>query len=263
MRSRITVHRRPPAAHQGTNQGSEQNLHAARAARAPANARLSSGRSTSPPQRKTVVGQHLRLRELPIPESVEQGFHIATDRHNRFYTALPDIGHVVRIDSDGSQHVVDRSAGGWRVTAVATFGDSVFLLESSDSTNAGQRVRVIRDSGGSGVVGPDRALSPNVEAIRRKTNPHSVGCDVRIIRSIAKPRVAISLASADKAAHRVEGCDSGPRDNRDSEHRPPHIHSHRLAVHRSGKAGTPILHRTLGVITYSHGVESAKAGSPQ
>jgi hypothetical protein len=29
---------------------------------------------------------------------------------------------------------------------VATFGDSVFLLESSDSTNEGQRVRVIRDS---------------------------------------------------------------------------------------------------------------------
>ncbi len=72
---------------------------------------------------------------------------IATDRRNRIYTALPDIGHVVRIDPDGSQHVVDRSAGGWRVTAVATFGDSVFLLESSDSTNAGQRVRVIRGSG--------------------------------------------------------------------------------------------------------------------
>ena len=72
---------------------------------------------------------------------------IATDRRNRIYTALPDIGHVVRIDLDGSQHVVDRSAGGWRVTAVATFGDSVFLLESSDSTNDGQRVRVIRDSG--------------------------------------------------------------------------------------------------------------------
>jgi hypothetical protein len=72
---------------------------------------------------------------------------IATDGRNRIYTALPDIGQVVRIDRDGSQHVIDRSVGGWRVTAVATFGDSVFLLESSDSTNAGQRVRVIRDSG--------------------------------------------------------------------------------------------------------------------
>lgn len=71
---------------------------------------------------------------------------IATDSHKRIYTALPDIGQVVRIDPDGSQHVVDRSAGGWRVTAVATFGDSVFLLESSDSTNAGQRVRVLRGS---------------------------------------------------------------------------------------------------------------------
>ncbi len=72
---------------------------------------------------------------------------IAIDERKRIYTALPDIGQVVRIDRDGSQHVVDRSVGGWRVTAVATFGDSVFLLESSDSTNAGQRVRVIRGSG--------------------------------------------------------------------------------------------------------------------
>ena len=78
---------------------------------------------------------------------------IATDRRNRIYTALPDIGQVVRIDLDGSHHVIDRSAGGWRVTAVATFGDSVFLLESSDSTNAGQRVRVIRDSGAVGLLG--------------------------------------------------------------------------------------------------------------
>jgi hypothetical protein len=78
---------------------------------------------------------------------------IATDRHKRIYTALPDIGQVARIDPDGSQHVVDRSAGGWRVTAVATFGDSVFLLESSDSTNAGQRVRVIRGTAKAELLG--------------------------------------------------------------------------------------------------------------
>ena len=72
---------------------------------------------------------------------------IAIDESKRIYAALPDIGQVVRIDADGSQHVVARSVGGWRVTAVATFGDSVFLLESSESTNAGQRVRVIRGSG--------------------------------------------------------------------------------------------------------------------
>jgi hypothetical protein len=72
---------------------------------------------------------------------------IAIDERKRIYVALPDMGQVVRIDSDGSQDVVDRSVGGWRVTAVATFGDSVFLLESSDSTNAGQRVRVMRGSG--------------------------------------------------------------------------------------------------------------------
>lgn len=78
---------------------------------------------------------------------------IATDARKRIYTALPDIGQVVRIDPDGSQHVVDRSVSGWRVTAVATFGDSVFLLESSDSTNAGQRVRVIRSSGAVELLG--------------------------------------------------------------------------------------------------------------
>ena len=72
---------------------------------------------------------------------------IAIDNGKRIYAALPDIGQVVRIDPDGSQHVIDRSVGGWRVTAVATFGDSVFLLECSDSTNDGQRVRVIRSSG--------------------------------------------------------------------------------------------------------------------
>ena len=72
---------------------------------------------------------------------------IAIDERKRVYTALPDIGQVVRIDADGSQHVIDRSVGGWRVTAVATFGDSVFMLESSDSNNDGQRVRVIRGAG--------------------------------------------------------------------------------------------------------------------
>jgi sugar lactone lactonase YvrE len=72
---------------------------------------------------------------------------IAIDENKRLYAALPDSGQVVRIDPDGSQHVLDRSVGGWRVTAVATFGDSVFLLESSDKTNDGQRVRVIRGSG--------------------------------------------------------------------------------------------------------------------
>lgn len=78
---------------------------------------------------------------------------IAIDDRKRIYTALPDIGHVVRIDADGSQHVIDRSVGGWRVTAVATFGDSVFMLESSDSSNDGQRVRVIRGSGSVELLG--------------------------------------------------------------------------------------------------------------
>ena len=78
---------------------------------------------------------------------------IALDDRKRIYTALPDLGKVVRIDADGSQHVVDQSVGGWRVTAVATFGDAVFMLESSDSTNDGQRVRIIRNSAKAELLG--------------------------------------------------------------------------------------------------------------
>ena len=72
---------------------------------------------------------------------------IAVDDRKRIYVALPDLGQVVRVDADGSQHVIDKYAGDWRVTAVATFNDSVFLLSSSDSTNDGQRVRVLRGNG--------------------------------------------------------------------------------------------------------------------
>lgn len=78
---------------------------------------------------------------------------LAIDSRRRVYAALPDIGEVVRIERDGSQHVVDRYAGGWRVTAVATFGDSVFLLESSDRNNDGQRVRVIRGAAKAAILG--------------------------------------------------------------------------------------------------------------
>lgn len=72
---------------------------------------------------------------------------IAVNDKKQIFTALPDLGQVVRIDADGSQHIIDRYAGGWRVTAVAVFKENVFLLESSDKSNAGQRVRVIRGTG--------------------------------------------------------------------------------------------------------------------
>lgn len=72
---------------------------------------------------------------------------IAIDERKRVYLALPDVGQVICLDPDGSRHVVDRSVGGWRVMGVATYGESVFLLESHDSSDAGQRVRVIRGSG--------------------------------------------------------------------------------------------------------------------
>lgn len=85
---------------------------------------------------------------------------IAGDNGKRIYMALPDLGQVVRIDTDGSQHIVDRSADGWRVTAVATFENSVFLLESPESTNAGQRVRVIRASEKTELLGQIETENP-------------------------------------------------------------------------------------------------------
>lgn len=78
---------------------------------------------------------------------------IASDSRKRIFVALPDLGQVVRINTDGTQQVIDRYVGGWRVTAVATFGDSVFLLESSDRSNDGQRVRVIRGSSPAELMG--------------------------------------------------------------------------------------------------------------
>ena len=87
------------------------------------------------------------------PTGAPRIWSIAIDDRNRIYTALPDLGQVVRIDRDGSQHVVNRSVDGWRATAVATFGDSLFLLESNDTTNTGQRVRVIRGSGKDELLG--------------------------------------------------------------------------------------------------------------
>jgi len=78
---------------------------------------------------------------------------IAIDDKKRIYAALPDLGQVIRIDQDGSQHTIDRYSAGWRVTAVATFGDAVYLLESSDDADAGQRVRVIKGLGSAKIFG--------------------------------------------------------------------------------------------------------------
>ncbi len=97
------------------------------------------------------------------PTGAPRIWSIAIDDRKRIFTALPDLGQVVRIDRDGSQHIVNRSVGGWRATAVATFGDSLFLLESNDTTNTGQRVRVIRASGKDELLGQ---IGPNVFARR-------------------------------------------------------------------------------------------------
>jgi hypothetical protein len=72
---------------------------------------------------------------------------IAKDASKRLYFALPDLGQVVRVETNGKQSVIAQTVGGWRTTAVAAYGDHVFMLESSDRSNDGPRVRVIRPGG--------------------------------------------------------------------------------------------------------------------
>jgi sugar lactone lactonase YvrE len=102
-----------------------------------------------------VAGVEGKLLEPKIWNSIDAPriWSISIDDRKRIYTALPDTGQVVRIDPDGTQHIVDRRSANWRVTAVATYRDSVFLLESSDNSNAGQRVRVLRGSAKAEVLG--------------------------------------------------------------------------------------------------------------
>ena len=79
---------------------------------------------------------------------------IAIDDRKRIFAALADnAGQVVRIDPGGEQHIVDQYMDGWRVTAVAAFADTVFMLEISDRSNVGQRVRVIRGDGKVEIMG--------------------------------------------------------------------------------------------------------------
>jgi hypothetical protein len=82
---------------------------------------------------------------------------LAVDDKNRAFAAVPELGVVVRVDPDGAQHIVQKSAGGWRVTGVATRGTDLFLLESNDSNYDGPRVRVIRGSGGTELIGLAKA----------------------------------------------------------------------------------------------------------
>ncbi len=78
-----------------------------------------------------------------------QVWGLTVDKRSRVFAAVPSNNQVIRIDLDGSRHVVSRGADGWQATGVAVFNDTLFLLESrtQGNTNEGPRVRAIRRDG--------------------------------------------------------------------------------------------------------------------
>lgn len=89
------------------------------------------------------------------PKGAVKIWGLAVDARRRLFAAVPSNGQVIRIDRDGSQHVVSRGVGGWQATGVAVFGENVFLLESKTqgNSNFGPRVRAVRDNGKVEVLG--------------------------------------------------------------------------------------------------------------
>jgi hypothetical protein len=80
---------------------------------------------------------------------------LTVDSRGRIWVALPSNGKVVRIDLDGSRHIVSRGSDGWEATGVAVFDEDVFLLESKTvgKVNEGPRVRIVHRNGRSESLG--------------------------------------------------------------------------------------------------------------
>lgn len=74
-------------------------------------------------------------------------FSLATEGVGMVLAAVPDLGKVYRLGKDGVAVEIAREEDGWRATGVATFGGSVFLLESHTRTSTSPRVRVLRPEG--------------------------------------------------------------------------------------------------------------------
>jgi hypothetical protein len=74
-------------------------------------------------------------------------YSLALDDQGRLFAAVPDQGKVYRFDTDGTMHVIVVSLDDWRTTGVATFGKTLFLLESNARYSVSPRVRVMRTDG--------------------------------------------------------------------------------------------------------------------
>lgn len=72
---------------------------------------------------------------------------IAPDRAGRVFVALSDLAQVVRIDPDGSRRTITTHTPTWRPTAVAVHEETLFILEYSDISNDGPRVRALTPNG--------------------------------------------------------------------------------------------------------------------
>jgi sugar lactone lactonase YvrE len=78
---------------------------------------------------------------------------LAVDDKKRVFAAVPDLGQVLRIDTDGTKDVIATRTDGWRATGVTTLGSSVFMLESNEANYDGPRVRVLRGDGSIEILG--------------------------------------------------------------------------------------------------------------
>ena len=74
---------------------------------------------------------------------------LAVSAGGEAFVTVPSNGCVLRINLDGSQSMLARSADGWAATGVAERGSRVFLLESrtQGNKNYGPRVRMLRPDG--------------------------------------------------------------------------------------------------------------------
>jgi len=74
-------------------------------------------------------------------------FSLAVDSTGTVLAAVPDLAQVYRIGKDRVPVEISGSEDGWRATGVATFGNSVFLLESDSRASTSPRVRIVRPDG--------------------------------------------------------------------------------------------------------------------
>lgn len=83
------------------------------------------------------------------PNNTPKIWGLTVDDQRRPILAVPSQGEVVRIEHDGKQTTIAKGSDGWQPVGVATYGSTVFVLESKTqgNQNDGPRVRAVRPGG--------------------------------------------------------------------------------------------------------------------